>query len=80
MSAPRTRWTEFFRLTGSGLSDDSRPASLRLEQNLRDYDAGGEKAIAVAQGAICCFILVLHVTFRLKSGVGVFHSWLVPFA
>ena len=78
MSAPRTRWTEFFRLTGSGLSDDSRPASLRLEQNLRDYDAGGEKAIAVAQGAICCFILVLHVTFRLKSGVGVFHSWLVP--
>ena len=53
------------------------PTSLRLEQNLRDHDVKGERAIALAQGAISCFILVLHVTARLNAGLSVVHSWVL---
>ena len=70
------RWTEFFRVKQSGLNS-SGPTSARLQQSLRDYDVRGERAIAIAQGAICCFILVLHSAFRLDLGIAVLHSWLV---
>lgn len=58
---------------GSGL----KPTSGRLEQNLRDYDVKGEQSIALAQGAISCFILVLHCMARLKAGMPIFDSWVV---
>ena len=70
------RWNEFLRATGAD-RNTSGPTSARLEKNLRDYDVRGEKAIAIAQGAICCFILVLHYAFRLKTGMSALHSWLV---
>jgi diguanylate cyclase (GGDEF)-like protein len=44
---------------------------------LREYDLRGEKSIALAQGAISCFILLLHSVARLKSGLPVVHSWVV---
>jgi diguanylate cyclase (GGDEF)-like protein len=53
------------------------PTSRRLERNLREYDIKGERAIALAQGAISCFILVLHGMARLKSGMPLFDSWVV---
>jgi hypothetical protein len=76
LAAPRARWTDFLRATGTDRTT-SGPTSARLEKNLRDYDVRGEKAIAIAQGAICCFILLLHFAVRLKSGMGAMHSWLV---
>jgi hypothetical protein len=53
------------------------PASRRLEQNLREHDARGERGIALAQGAICCFILILHGVARYKAGLTVVHSWIM---
>ncbi len=53
------------------------PTSARLAQNLHDYDVKGEKSIALAQGAISCFILLLHSLARIKTGLPVFHSWVV---
>ena len=57
--------------------DGAQPASRRLEETLRDHDLRGERAIALAQGAISCFILVLHVVARAKSGLPFVHSWVV---
>jgi diguanylate cyclase (GGDEF)-like protein len=54
-----------------------RPTSRRLEQTLRDHDLGGERAIALAQGAISCFILALHIVARANSDMPVMHSWVV---
>jgi diguanylate cyclase (GGDEF)-like protein len=50
-------------------------ASRRLAETLRDYDLKGERSIALAQGAISCFILVLHSLARAKAGMPVVHSW-----
>jgi diguanylate cyclase (GGDEF)-like protein len=44
---------------------------------LRDYDLRGERAIALAQGAISCFILILHSVARAGSDLPVVHSWVV---
>ena len=56
---------------------DAQPASRRLEETLREHDLRGERAIALAQGAISCFILVLHVVARAKSGLPIVYSWVV---
>lgn len=74
MPALRTFWNRFLAPNGSGRSSNA-PASLRLEQNLREYDAKGERAIALAQGVIACFILVLHCVARAKNGLPVVNSW-----
>ena len=50
------------------------PPSRRLAQDLRDYDISGEQSIALAQGAIACFVLALHAFARFKSGLPVFDS------
>jgi len=54
---------------------ESRPASRRLEETLREYDLRGERSIALAQGAISCFILLLHSVARIKAGLPVVNSW-----
>ncbi len=54
-----------------------RPASRRLAETLRDHDLKGERAIALAQGGISCFILLLHVVARSKAGLAGVHSWVV---
>ncbi len=51
--------------------------SRRLAETLRDYDLKGERSIAIAQGAISCFILILHSVARAKSGMPIVHSWVV---
>ncbi len=51
--------------------------SRRLAETLRDYDLKGERSIAIAQGAISCFILILHSVARAKSGLPIVHSWVV---
>ena len=53
----------------------ARPTSRRLEANLRAYDLRGEKSIALAQGAICFFILALHAVALYNAGQGIMHSW-----
>jgi diguanylate cyclase (GGDEF)-like protein len=52
-----------------------RPASRRLQETLRDYDLKGEKAIALAQGAISFFILLLHVAARWNTEAPIVSSW-----
>lgn len=42
-------------------------ASNRLQQTLREYDAKGEKAIAVGQAAISLFILLLHIAAQTNN-------------
>ncbi len=71
-----THWTKFFRAAGSD-RNALGPTSIRLEENLRDYDVKGEKAIALGQAAISCFILVLHIAARLQGGMSVIHSWVL---
>jgi diguanylate cyclase (GGDEF)-like protein len=57
--------------------ESPRPSSRRLQETLRDYDLKGEKAIALAQGAITFFILTLHVSARFGAGLPVVSSWVV---
>jgi len=76
LPVPRPLWTTFWR-SSDGQRSDPVPTSRRLEQNLRDHDVKGERSIALAQGAISCFILVLHCSARLKSGMAIFDSWVV---
>jgi diguanylate cyclase (GGDEF)-like protein len=57
--------------------ESPRPSSRRLQETLRDYDLKGEKAIALAQGAITFFILTLHISARFGAGLPVASSWVV---
>ena len=72
----RTPWTRSSSWSAPG-GVAHKPASRRLEQNLREYDVKGEQSIALAQGAISCFILVLHCMARFKAGMPIFDSWVV---
>ncbi len=49
----------------------------RLEQNLLKHDVQGERAIALAQGIICCFIVGLHCLARFNSGIGTVNPWVI---
>jgi diguanylate cyclase (GGDEF)-like protein len=51
--------------------------SSRLEQNLAKHDVQGERAIAFAQGIICCFVLGLHCLAKFKSGLASVNPWVV---
>jgi diguanylate cyclase (GGDEF)-like protein/PAS domain S-box-containing protein len=53
-NAPRMSMTDAAR-------EDGVPTSRRLYEVLLKHDVGGERAIAVAQGAIALFVLVLHI-------------------
>jgi diguanylate cyclase (GGDEF)-like protein len=55
----------------------SRMTSRRLQETLRDHDLRGERAIAIAQGAISGFILVLHWAADAKHGPTTVHAWVV---
>ena len=72
---PQPLWTD--ALPKAVQSGNGRPASRRLAETLRDHDFRGERAIALAQGAICCFILVLHTMARAKAGLPLVYSWVV---
>jgi diguanylate cyclase (GGDEF)-like protein len=50
------------------------PPSRRLARTLREHDVAGEKAIALAQGGLACFVLLLHA-FAFRRGVEL-NSWL----
>ncbi len=76
MSVMRTPGSTPARLNAADQSG-SGPASRRLEETLRDHDLQGERAIALAQGAIACFILVLHSVARVNAGLPVVHTWVV---
>jgi diguanylate cyclase (GGDEF)-like protein len=69
----RTPWTKSPHPSDAG--SGSGLASRRLAETLREYDLRGEKSIALAQGAISCFILLLHSVARLKSGLPIVNSW-----
>ena len=60
---------------GGAVSSGPKPTSGRLEQNLRDYDVNGEQSIALAQGAIACFVLALHAFARFMSALPLVDSW-----
>jgi len=68
------RWSMPRRASDAN-AETPRPMSRRLEANLRDYDIKGEKAIAVAQAAICVFILILHAIALHNAGRTIVHSW-----
>lgn len=70
----RGAWSQILRVSDGGSSGQG-PVSRRLALNLRDYDIKGERAIAAAQAAISCFILVLHVVARVRSGLSLYDSW-----
>ena len=56
--------------------DAARP-SRRIQENLYEHDVQGEKAIAVAQGFICCFLLTLYQLAQLRSGFEMVNPWVV---
>jgi methyl-accepting chemotaxis protein len=58
----------------AGVAD---PDSDRLRQTLQRHDVQGEKAIAVAQAGISCFVLILHVVAQLSSEAQAFDLWVV---
>ncbi|MFZ4806099.1 MAG: putative bifunctional diguanylate cyclase/phosphodiesterase [Hyphomicrobiaceae bacterium] len=62
----------------SALVDPSLSAR-RLEAIIRDQDIRGEQAIALAQGAIAIFVLLLHVTAQIGGGGGLLggNLWVV---
>ena len=51
------------------------PPSLRLTRKLREQDAKGERAIALATAGIALFVLLLHAT-ALRGGAGL-NKWVV---
>ena len=51
--------------------------SNRLQQKLIAHDIKGEKAIAVAQAAIACFVLLLHLLAQFSNGSHSFNLWVV---
>lgn len=70
----RMPWRRSPRPSGVG-GTAVRPTSRRLEQTLRDYDLKGEKAIALAQGAICGLVLLLHFASRMNSSQSAIDPW-----
>jgi PAS domain-containing protein len=61
--------------TGAEAPSGRIQPSRRLAQTLRKHDVSGEKAIALAQGGLACFVLLLH-TFAFRHGIAL-DSWLV---
>jgi diguanylate cyclase (GGDEF)-like protein len=53
------------------------PVSRRLQQKLYEHDVKGEQAIAVAQGAIACFVLILHLVAQLGKAGQLGNPWVV---
>jgi diguanylate cyclase (GGDEF)-like protein len=74
---PVIPWNRLRRMAAAADGESPRPSSRRLEETLRDYDLKGERAIALAQGAIIFFILALHVVARLGAGLPIVSSWVV---
>jgi diguanylate cyclase (GGDEF)-like protein len=55
----------------------SPPGSRRLRETLRKQDRNGERAIAVAQGAIALFVLLLHAAAQLARGFQFANPWVL---
>jgi diguanylate cyclase (GGDEF)-like protein/PAS domain S-box-containing protein len=56
------------------------PTSRRLREVLREHDVSGERAIALAQGAIALFILTLHIIAQISQRLDVPGADSGPFA
>jgi diguanylate cyclase (GGDEF)-like protein len=72
----RNFWSEILRMSeteGGGQG----PVSRRIELNLRNYDVKGERAIAIAQAAISCFVLTLHTLAGTRADLSISDSWMV---
>jgi diguanylate cyclase (GGDEF)-like protein len=65
------------RPAASGSAAAGAPVSRRLQQKLYEYDVKGERAVAIAQGAIACFILILHLLAQLGKGGQLGNPWVV---
>src|SRR5262245_29113321 len=63
-NAPRVPMTDG---ATNGAGDDGAPTSRRLHEVLLKHDVGGERAIALAQGAIALFILTLHIIAQVSQ-------------
>jgi len=72
----RDHWSKSARAPDGDRGGES-PISRRLALNLREYDIRGERAIALAQAAISCFVLGLHIMARVRAGMPPFDSWVV---
>ncbi|HXF53712.1 MAG TPA: EAL domain-containing protein [Hyphomicrobiaceae bacterium] len=53
------------------------PLAGRLQIKLHEHDVYGERAIAIAQGAIACFVLALHLIAQTGDGVRFANPWVV---
>jgi len=58
-------------------STDLAPGSWRLRETLQKQDRNGERAIAIAQGAIALFVLILHAAAQLASGFRYANPWVL---
>jgi len=53
----------------------SLPLAGRLQIKLHEHDVNGERAIAIAQGAIACFVLILHLLAQTSNGIQLANPW-----
>src|ERR1700752_1436938 len=53
------------------------PASQRLREILHKQDVNGERAVAIAQGTIALFVLILHVSAQFDSALPLGNPWVV---
>ena len=65
---------------GNTQLEDGVPTSRRLREVLRRHDVSGERAIALAQGAIALFILTLHAIAQISQRLDVPGADSGPFA
>jgi diguanylate cyclase (GGDEF)-like protein/PAS domain S-box-containing protein len=65
---------------GNTQFEDGVPTSRRLREVLRRHDVSGERAIALAQGAIALFILTLHAIAQISQRLDVPGADSGPFA
>ena len=63
--------------SGLGTPDSERQPSRRLVEVLRQHDVDGERAIAATQGAIACFVLLLHVIAQLSKSGQFGNPWVI---
>jgi diguanylate cyclase (GGDEF)-like protein len=63
--------------TGSDRAHAGAPGSRRLRDTLQRQDRNGERAIAIAQGAIALFVLLLHAAAQLASGSQSANPWVL---
>jgi diguanylate cyclase (GGDEF)-like protein len=61
----------------SGGGAEPTPGSRRLRETLQRQDRNGERAIAIAQGAIALFVLLLHAAAQLASGFRFANPWVL---